>query len=400
MDLSPLDVGAGGDDRGREPGYGGLVRGRRLLSLRRDPVKLDQALAAVLTIAGLVQVAVGGIAGSERLVPALLVVGLGAAVAERRRYPTLAGAGAGVMMGLVIAFRGDPQVISNAVAYLCALYALAVWSSPRRFAIGMAVVVTADLVPGAPYGQRPLWALGTLVVMLIVRRVVRDRDERADLAERERDLAAHEAVLEERARIARELHDVIAHTVTVMVVQAQAGPDLVSDAARARGAFGSIESSGREALRELRRLLGVLRTDDEPPVVGPQPGLGAVPALVEELAAAGRRVDLRVEGTPIELPPGVDLSAYRIVQEALTNVLKHAGEAEAQITIRYGGTTLELEVVDNGSGTGASGGGSGQGLIGMRERVALYGGVLETGARNGHGYTVRARLPLDPAAAG
>ena len=359
-------------------------------------MKLDRALAAVLTIAGLAQVAFGSTAGSGRLVPALLVVWLGAAVAIRRRYPTLAGAGAGIAMGLVIAFHGDPQVISNAVAYLCALYALAVWSPPPRFALGMAAVVAADLVPGAAYGQRPLWALGTLVVMLIVRRVVRDRDERADLAERERDLTAQEAVLEERARIARELHDVIAHTVTVMVVQAQAGPDLLADPARVRGAFGAIEASGREALTELRRLLGVLRTDDERLAVGPQPGLGSLEALVEELRTAGRRVDLRIEGAPVDVPPGVDLSAYRIVQEALTNMLKHAGEAEAEVIVRYGETTVELEVVDNGAGAGAAAGSPGHGLIGMRERVALYGGVLEAGARNGHGYAVRARLPLDP----
>jgi signal transduction histidine kinase len=375
------------------------VRVRSLWGRRPDPVALDRALAGVLTIVGLLQVAVGSIAGAERLVPALLVLALGVAVAVRRRYPTLAGAGAGVMMGLVIAFRGDPQVISNAVAYLCALYALAVWSPPRRFVLGMVVVLAADLVPGAAYGQRPLWALGTVVVMLIVRRVVRDREERADLAERERDLAAHEAVLEERARIARELHDVIAHTVTVMVVQAQAGPDLVGDEARVRGAFGAIESSGREALTELRRLLGVLRTDDRQLAVGPQPGLASLQSLVHELREAGRRVTLRVEGTPVEVAPGVDLSAYRIVQEALTNTLKHAGEAEAEVTVRYGDTRLELEIVDNGAGGGAPAGCPGHGLIGMRERVALYGGVLEAGARNGHGYAVRARLPIDRDAA-
>jgi signal transduction histidine kinase len=215
------------------------------------------------------------------------------------------------------------------------------------------------------------------------------------IAERERDLAAHEAVLEERARIARELHDVIAHTVTVMVVQAQAGPDLFGDEARVRGAFGAIESSGREALTELRRLLGVLRTDDQQLAVGPQPGLASLQSLIQELREAGRRVTLRVEGTPVEVTPGVDLSAYRIVQEALTNTLKHAGEAETEVTVRYGDTRLELEIVDNGAGGSAPAGGPGHGLIGMRERVALYGGVLEAGARNGHGYAVRVRLPID-----
>jgi signal transduction histidine kinase len=377
------------------------VRARlsRLWRLRSNPLQVDRALAVVLTIAGELQVGLGGIAGSERIVPALLVVALGTALAIRRPYPTLAGVGAGILVALEITFRGDPQVLTNSVAYLCALYALAVWSPPRRFALGLAAVVAADLLPGAAYGQRPVWALGTTVVMLIVRRVVRDRDQRALTAERERTRAAHQAVLDERTRIARELHDVIAHSVTVMVVQAQAGPRLLGDATQARGAFESIESTGREALAELRRLLGVLRTADEQPAIGPQPGLGSLRALVEQLGEAGQRVRLRVEGTPVSIPPGVDLSAYRIVQEALTNALKHAGDAEAEVTVRYGSSMLELEVVDNGSGAAAPGSTPGHGLIGMRERVALYGGLLEAGTRNGHGYAVRARLPLHPDAA-
>ena len=148
---------------------------------------------------------------------------------------------------------------------------------------------------------------------------------------------------------------------------------------------------------ELRRLLGILRTDDEQLAIDPQPGLDSLEALVEQVREAGLRVDLRVEGEPVQLPPGIDLSAYRIVQEALTNALKHAGQAEAEVVVRYRASSLELEVVDNGSAAAAtvSGSGSGHGLIGMRERVALCGGVLEAGARNGHGYAVRARLPLE-----
>jgi signal transduction histidine kinase len=371
------------------------MRLHHLWNKRPDPVKLDRALALVLTFAGELQIAAGGIAGEERLRPALLTAGLGLAVAFRRRYPTLAGTGAGIAMGLSIGIRGDPQVISNAIAYFCALYGLAVWSPPRKFALGMAAILVADLVPGRPYGQRPLWALGTLVVMLIVRRVVRDREARAEFAERERDLAADQAVLDERARIARELHDVIAHTVTVMVVQAQAGPDLLADPADTRRAFGAIEASGREALAELRRLLGVLRTGDEKAVIAPQPGLGSLDALVQELRAAGRDVELHVEGRPVELPPGVDLSAFRIVQEALTNTLKHAGAARSDVTVRYGPSLVELEVVDDGPGANGAGG-AGHGLIGMRERAALYGGMLEAGNRNERGYAVRAQLPLKP----
>ena len=211
------------------------------------------------------------------------------------------------------------------------------------------------------------------------------------------------AAAKERARIAHELHDLVAHSVSEMVVQASGVRcSLTEDQERERDALRSIERIGREALTEMRRMLGVLPGggDDQMTELAPQPGLAYLDRLITNVQSAGLPVTLHVEGERPAVPIGIDLSAYRIVQEALTNVLKHAGEAEAQITIRYGGTTLELEVVDNGSGAGASGGGSGQGLIGMRERVALYGGVLETGARNGHGYTVRARLPLDPAAAG
>jgi signal transduction histidine kinase len=218
--------------------------------------------------------------------------------------------------------------------------------------------------------------------------------DQARTLEIEREERARAAVAEERGRIARELHDVVAHSVSVMVVQAQAGPRLLDKPLEARAAFRSIEASGREALVELRRLLGVLRTGDEQLAIGPQPGLGSLDSLVEQLREAGLPVALRIEGDPVQLPPGVDLSAYRIVQEALTNTLKHAGPAEALVTIRYGTSLLELEVSDNGVGTVASVNGSGHGLIGMRERVALYGGELEAGRRNDGGYAVRAQLPL------
>jgi signal transduction histidine kinase len=179
-----------------------------------------------------------------------------------------------------------------------------------------------------------------------------------------------------------------------MVVQAQAGPRLLDDADKARAAFRSIEASGREALVELRRLLGILRTGDEQLAIGPQPGLGSLGSLVEQVREAGLPVVLSIEGEQAPLPPGVDLSAYRIVQEALTNSLKHAGRAEAKIVIRYTSSALELRIADNGAPPPASGNGTGHGLIGMRERVALYGGSLETGVVEQGGYEVHARLPL------
>lgn len=362
--------------------------------VRIDPLKADWLLAALLTIAGELQVSLGGVGGGDRTLAAVLVPVFGLTVAARRLYPATAGVVAGVLQPLVIAVHGDPQVISDSIAYLCALYSLAVWTSSRRFAIGLGALAVADLIPGSRSGNRYVWTLASIVVVLVVRRVVRDRDRRAQIAERERDLASREAVAEERSRIARELHDVVAHSVSVMVVQAQAGPRLLDDPERLRGVFGSIETSGREALVELRRLLGILRTDDEQTATSPQPGLGSITSLIEQVRDAGLRVDLQVEGDAIQLPPGIDLSAYRIVQEALTNTMKHAGQAEAHVIVRYGSSFLELEIVDNGSAAAGNGSGGGHGLIGMRERVALYGGVLEAGRRNGHGYAVRAHLPL------
>jgi signal transduction histidine kinase len=357
-------------------------------------------LAAVLTLAGELQVFAGQIAGSGRISAAFAVAGFGAVVAARRSYPTSAGVAAGILMPLVIALRGDPQIVSNAIGYLCALYGLAVWAPSRRFALGAAVIAATDLVPASRYGNRVIWTLATLVILLIVRRVVRDREERAQLAERERDLAAREAVADERGRIARELHDVVAHSVSVMVVQAQAGPRLLADPERVRGVFASIETTGRDALVELRRLLGILRTADHELAIGPQPSLDSLESLVEQLRQAGLDVGLRIEGEPVPLPPGLDLAAYRIVQEALTNTLKHAGPVEAEVVVRYRQSMLELEIVDNGSAAPVDSGGSGHGLIGMRERAALYGGVMEAGSRNGHGYAVRARLPIGQASGG
>jgi len=214
--------------------------------------------------------------------------------------------------------------------------------------------------------------------------------------ELEREERAQTAVAEERSRISRELHDVVAHSVSVMVVQAQAAQRLLQgEQQEARQALTSIETTGRQALVEMRRLLGILRRTDEELALAPQPGLKHLDALIEQIREAGLPVELRVEGAAEPLPPGVDLSAYRIVQEALTNTLKHAGPSHARVAIHYRGDEIELEISDDGVGT-VNGDGTGQGLIGMRERVALYGGVLHSGRQNGGGYFVRTRLPLDP----
>jgi signal transduction histidine kinase len=236
----------------------------------------------------------------------------------------------------------------------------------------------------------------------------------AQLAE-EQELRSRWAVTAERGRIARELHDVVAHSVSVMVVQAGAARrTLAASPGQAETALGQIESTGRQALVELRRLLGLLRDDGEATAtaaLAPQPSLANLESLTAKAREAGLPVEVAVEGQPRVLPAGIDLSAYRIVQEALTNSLKHAGPARACVRICYGREVLEVRVTDDGDGVESAfdrrpsdsdrqDRRSGHGLIGMRERVALFGGTLEVGARPGGGYEVAARLPLDSGAVG
>jgi signal transduction histidine kinase len=224
------------------------------------------------------------------------------------------------------------------------------------------------------------------------------RELRAHAVELERDRAEklRIAAAEERARIARELHDVVAHSVSLMVVQVQAAQRvLVGDEPAARELLDSIETTGRQALIELRRLLGLLREFDGQRSLAPQPSLRYLDDLLAQVRDAGLPVELVVEGAPATLPQGVDLSAYRIVQEGLTNALKHSGAAHARVLVRYTAGELELEVCDDGGGLGnGTANGSGQGLVGMRERVSLYGRELDTGSSRDGGYVVHARLPL------
>jgi signal transduction histidine kinase len=223
--------------------------------------------------------------------------------------------------------------------------------------------------------------------------VIRIRREREGLLMRERDERARAAVLEERTRVARELHDVVAHAISVIVLQARgARRSLASEPEAARGALDAIEETASQALAEMRRLLEMLRADDESVGLAPQPSLAHVETLAGQVAEAGLPVEVAVEGEPRELPPGVDLAAFRIVQEALTNALKHAGSARARVLVRYGADDVELEIADDGTGS-ANGDAGGHGLAGMRERVSLYGGRLEAGPGAGGGFLVRARLP-------
>jgi signal transduction histidine kinase len=219
-------------------------------------------------------------------------------------------------------------------------------------------------------------------------------EERATQLERERELRAREAVAEERARIARELHDVVGHSVSVMTVQAGGVRRLLKpEQEREREALEIIEQTGREALAEMRRLVGVLRRPEESPALAPQPSLEHLDRLVAKARESGLPVELRVEGEPTQLPPGLDLTAYRLVQEGLTNALKHARASKADVLVRYGDGEVEISVTDDGSGDGGGDSG-GHGLVGMRERVSVYGGEIESGPLPGGGYGLRARLPL------
>lgn len=216
-----------------------------------------------------------------------------------------------------------------------------------------------------------------------------------EVAATERTMAA---IVEERTRIARELHDVVAHSVSVMVVQAGAAEQVVGEEPEfVRDALGTIRTTGTGALAEMRRVVAMLRADDESGALAPQPGTESLPALVEDARGGGLDASLAVEGDPRPLPAGLDLAAFRIVQEALTNVRRHASARSVTVVLRYGDSDMEIEVRDDGRGVnGDPAATGGHGLIGMRERAAMYGGRLETAATAGSGFTVRATIPVAP----
>jgi signal transduction histidine kinase len=283
--------------------------------------------------------------------------------------------------GLVVQLLAPDAIFP--VAGLFAMWALAVTRPPRWSLLGLATTLglTALALRGNPAGD--VWFVGVVVIAVwALAEAVRSR--RRAIAE-----ASRRAAGDEQARIARELHDVIAHSVSVIVVQAAAADDVFdSRPDQARTALRSIEAAGREALGELRQLLGA--------VSRPGPGLARLAELTAPLQEAGLEVAVHREGAA-ELPAGVDLSAYRIVQEALTNTLRHAGATRASVTIRAVGGALELDGSDDGSGSAGSFAGSGRGLAGMRERAAMLGGTLDAGPRPEGGFRVHARLPLEPA---
>jgi signal transduction histidine kinase len=313
----------------------------------------------------------------------VLVVTLPAALAMDVLYDNFQFAGALVALYTAAAYVGRPGSIGVGVGTALALPVTQF--DAGGLGLGESAAIYVIFVAA--------WILGDRIGAR--RAYLRELEERAVRHEREREEHARRAASEEQARIARELHDIIAHNVSVMTVQAAAAGDVFeTQPGRAREALGSIESAGREALTELRRLLGSVASADGPSVFAPQPGLATLDDLIEQVRATGLTVELTVEGSSRELPPGIDLSAYRIVQEALTNTLKHAHASKANVLVRYGPRSVEIEVADNGRGASADGAERGRGLIGMRERATLIGGDLQTGPSPGGGFTVSARIPL------
>jgi signal transduction histidine kinase len=332
----------------------------------------------------------------------------------RRRWPAHVLAAVFVVQAVWISayYRGHQPPFEPFATGVVACFALGMHSDRRTLRIGLAVFAVATAgaaVSLATGGTRIGDALPTVVWWLGavgIGRLLREREslvellgERAARLERERERDMAQAAMEERTRIARELHDVIAHSVSLMVVQAGAERRLLEpDQQRTSEVFETIEGAGREALGELRRLLGILRARSEPSRLTPQPGLAGLPELVDENRRAGQAIDFEEAGEPVTLPTGLDLAAYRILQEALTNARKHAPGAPTAVSLRWSDTALEIEVVntnDSGDGDGdGSGNGTGHGLIGMRERASLYGGRVDAGRTSG-GFRVHALLPIE-----
>ena len=335
---------------------------------------------------------------------------IGAPLVLRRRAPLLGWViiWTGVCLQALIT-RNSPEGLNLIFVWGVGSYCVAAYSrTTRRALAGLAVTAVGyaiyslanhDIMGGA---AESLWAGAFFAAGLLAawlagvfvhgRREAVAQAARAAAVERQ----AEQAVADERARMARELHDIVSHNLSVVVLQAAGAQAAGSPDA---GTLEKIERSGRQALVEMRRLLGVLRQPGDPaagPRLAPQPGLVELAALLDGVRAAGLPVTLAIDGDPARLPAAVDISAYRIVQEALTNVLKHAGQATAAVSVRCGSDEVLIEVTDDGAGLPAGGpGGAGHGLAGMRERVALFGGDLAAGPRPGGGFGVRARLPLN-----
>lgn len=361
-----------------------------------SPLTFDTVLAVVLT---------GGLLGEQlsesgNFHPESLL--LSVPLAWRRSHPL-------PVFGVVVLGAILAATQAQYVPFFCvivAAYSVGAYSQHRLAALGvfLATAIGIDANYGGALPRLPD-AVGPFLILFpfwLIGMAMRTRELRAEAfedkavrLEREQEQAMQLALAEERSSIARELHDVVAHSVSVMLVQAGAARQvLTASPDQAREALLAVESSGREAMTELRNLLGVLNQDGEEVDLAPQPGIDQLGPLVQRVGDAGLPVEMRIEGTRAALPVGLDLTAYRIVQEALTNSLKYSDLARTEVILTYRGDELKLEILDDGPGRVSPAGQSpGRGLVGMRERVALYGGRLEAGPRLNRGYAVRAWLP-------
>jgi len=399
--------------------------------LSRHPRLVDGVPAALLFLLGIAS-GVGSVTAREQVTqrgqvvssapvavfgarPALLLLllillGLSVPVVFRRTYPVQAFTVAAVAAALQVVFIARP--LGTDLALLILLYTLAAYRPRRVSLLGLCVCLVGAFVAVARWTpaqtglvQQVLLAgviiSGTALVAWVLGDSMRYRrayltalEDRAARLERERDAQAQIAAAAERARIARELHDVIAHNVSVMVVQADgASYALRTDPERAGQALAAISHTGRKAMAEMRRLLGILRSGDERADLAPVPGLDQLRELVDQARQAGMSVSLSLDGRPRPLPEGAELAAYRVVQESLTNTRKHGGlAAAATVSLHYEPDGLVLQVTDDGLGAAAADG-PGHGLTGMRERIEMYGGTVDAGPLPGGGYQVTARLP-------
>jgi signal transduction histidine kinase len=381
----------------------------RIRAADRRSLWLDGGIVLVLIASSEIAIWSGAVGREEldrpRALAAVLVVLLSLPLLWRRSAPVVTA----LLVVAALGALGDFPAFPAWVTFLIVFYSLGRYAADLRslvvaFALLAATVVYDLLVKdGEPITDlvgpwimlAAAWAIGR-VVRAQGREASRERERSKRLA-RERDERARRAVAEERARMARELHDVVAHSVSLIAVQAQAVQRLLSGEERpAREGIDSIERVARQTATEMRRLLGILDRQDDGVTRDPRPGVAGLGTLVEQVREAGLDVGLRIEGEPVPLAPGLDLSAYRIVQEALTNALKHARASHVDVVVRYAGDQLELEVEDDGRGEDQDQGG-GRGLVGMRERAAVFGGELTAGPLPGQGFRVHARLPMEHA---
>jgi signal transduction histidine kinase len=372
-----------------------------------------ELLIAFMAIAGMVELVIGRDspgAPSTTLwfaVPAVGVLVL--PLFARRRYPFAAPAAywliapaLTVVDGLLIPFIGSLGVVGLATALL-----LGHLRDDRRAGLGLAIIVVGIVIvvyniPGSTSVSDFVFISLRFVAAWVAGYALRERaeqaeaaEERASQAEREREAAARVAVAEERSRIARELHDIVAHAVSVMVLQVGAvRHKLPAALAEASDTLKGVERTGRTALAEMRHLLAAMRPDGEEAEFTPQPGLDGLDSLLKDIDRAGLPVRLHADGDPFPLPRAVDLSAYRIIQEGLTNALKHAQASHADVIVRYGSDELQIEIRDDGRGA-ATTDGLGHGLVGVRERVKIYGGEMTAGTTTGGGFVLSTRLPIN-----